>query len=275
MVRDESIANRRGKPFLEFFALALKEDYRFPTSEIFVLLFTLGTFVFSGLGSMTLYSRVTSETAYTLTSSALSVLLFVFILLILKNIAYGLGSDIEKGIVQTYFSYPLKRRSILSAKLLSALCVSVALFLGAQILSLYILAPDVVAPYFGTVLLTYAASLCYPLLIAGVVLLVTLVLRRGGLALIMGIVLYFVLEIVQGLASFVSSATGSALSLQVTSVFSPSFALARYFEFYGQTVVQVWVPSLAEVVAYVGAGYAIVVSVFLFSYFYISRRMSL
>jgi ABC-type transport system involved in multi-copper enzyme maturation permease subunit len=267
--------DERGRPFLEVFALALKEDYRFPTSEIFVLLFTLGTFVFSGFWSMMFYSGVTSETAYTLTSSALSVLLFVFILLIFKNIAYGLGSDIEKGIVQTYFSYPLKRRSILSAKLLSALGVSIALFLGAQILSLYILAPDVVAPHFGTVLLTYAANLSYPLLIAGVILLVTLVLRRGSLALFMGIILYFVLEIIQSLASFVSSATGSALSLQVMSVFSPNFALARYFQFYGQTGIKVWVPTLAQVIAYVGAGYAIVVFVFLLSYFYFSRRMSL
>ena len=267
--------NRRGRPFLELFALALKEDYRFPTSEVFVFLFILGTFVFSGFWSMMLYSGVTSETAYTLTSSALSLLLFVFILLILKSIAYGLGSDIEKGIVQTYFSYPLKRHSILSAKLLSALGVSVALFLGAQILSLYILAPDVITPYFGTVVLTYAASLCYPLLIAGVVLLVTLVLRKGGLALVMGIVLYFALEIIQSLASFLSSATGSVLGLQVTSVFSPNLALARYFQFYGQTGIQVWVPTLAEVMAFVGAGYAIVVCFFLLSYFYFSRRMSL
>jgi ABC-type transport system involved in multi-copper enzyme maturation permease subunit len=270
------MVNGKRRPFLEIFALALKEDYTFPTLEIFALLFTLGTFVFANFGSMMLYSTsVTSETAYTITSPVLSVLLLVFIILILKNIAYGLGSDIEKGVVQTYFSYPVKRRSILSAKLLSALGMALALFLGVQIMSLYILAPEVVTTHFSTVLLTYAANLSYPLMIAGVILLVTLVLRRGGSALILGIVLYFVLEIIQGLVSFASTAARFALSLQIMSVFSPNFALARYYQFYGQTGIHVWVPTLAEVLVYVGASYAIVVSIFLLSYFYFSRRMGL
>jgi ABC-type transport system involved in multi-copper enzyme maturation permease subunit len=224
-------------------------------------------------------TSVTSNTAYNVTSSALSTLLFLFIILIFKNIAYGLGSDLEKGIVQTYLSYPLKRRSVLSAKLLSAVGVSLMLLLGVQILSLYILAPDVIAPQFGTVLLTYAASLCYPLLIAGIILLVTLILRRGGSALVLGIVLYFVLEIIQNLITPITTAAqlteSGTLSLQIMSVFSPNFALARYYQFYGQTNIHVWVPTAADVMAYVGAGYAIVVSVFLVAYFYVSRRMSL
>jgi hypothetical protein len=153
------------------------------------------------------------------------------------------------------------------------------LLLGVQILSLYILAPDVIAPQFGTVLLTYAASLCYPLLIAGIILLVTLILRRGGSALVLGIVLYFVLEIIQNLITPITTAAqlteSGTLSLQIMSVFSPNFALARYYQFYGQTNIHVWVPTAADVMAYVGAGYAIVVSVFLVAYFYVSRRMSL
>jgi ABC-type transport system involved in multi-copper enzyme maturation permease subunit len=224
-------------------------------------------------------TSVTSNTAYNVTSSALSTLLFIFIILIFKNIAYGLGSDIEKGIFQTYLSYPLKRRSILSAKLLSALGVSIMLFLGVQILSLYILAPDVVAPQFGTVFLTYAASLCYPLLIAGIILLVTLILRRGGSALVLGIILYFVLEVIQTLIAPITTATKlnefGTLSLQIMSAFSPNFALARYYQFYGQTGIHVWVPTAADVIAYTVAGYAIVASIFLIAYFYVSRRMNL
>ena len=224
-------------------------------------------------------TSITSNTAYNVTSSALSTLLFIFIILIFKNIAYGLGSDLEKGTAQTYLSYPLKRRSILSAKLLSALGVSLMLFLGVQILSLYILAPDVVTPQFGTVLLTYASSLCYPLLIAGIILLLTLILRRGGSALVLGIILYFVLEIIQNLITPITTAAQlsefGTLSLQIMSVFSPNFALARYYQFYGQTGIHVWVPTAAGVVACVGAGYAIVASIFAVAYFYVSRRMSL
>jgi ABC-type transport system involved in multi-copper enzyme maturation permease subunit len=270
------MAHGKGKAFLEIFALALKEDYRFPTFEIFAFLFALGTFVLVNFGTVILYSaNITSKTAYTMTSSVLSVLLFIFIILIFKNIAYGLGSDIEKGVVQTYFSYPLKRRSILSAKLLSALGMSLALFLGVQILSLYIMAPDVVAPYLGTMLLTYAASLSYPLLIASVILLATLVLKRGDFALVLGILLYFAFAIIQSLVLFISTTTSSVLSLQIMSVFSPNFALARYYEFYGQTSVTVWVPSFAAVLGYAAASYAIVASVFLIGYFYFGRRMGL
>lgn len=270
------MANRKGRPFLEIFASALNEEYRFPILEIFAFLYVLGTFALANFASMTSMNATSEVTAYTVTSSLLGVLLFMFIILIFKNIAYGLGSDIEKGIIQTYFSYPLKRRSILSAKLLSALGVSFALFIGIQILSLYILAPDIVAPYFGTVLLTYIASLSYPLLIAGVILLVTLVFRKGGLALVLGIVIYFALSIIQSLVTSLSLATNSSLGLQLMSMFSPNYALATYYQFYGYPPSSyTWIPSFSEVLVYVGTSYVIVLAVFLLGYFYFSRRMNL
>jgi len=270
------MAKGKGRPFLEIFASALNEDYRFPILEVFAFLYALGTFALANFVPMT-FTNVTGEyTAYIVTSSLLSMPLFIFLILIFKNIAYGLGSDIEKGIVQTYFSYPLKRRSILSAKLLSALGISLALFLGIQILSLYVLAPDVVAPYLVTVLLTYAASLSSLFLIAGIILLVTLVLRRGGLALVLGIVLYFALAIIQSLVMSISLATESALGLQIISVFSPNVALATYYQVYGYPGgSQLWTPTFTEVLTYVGASYAIVFSLFLLAYFYFSRRMNL
>lgn len=271
------MAKTKGKPFLEIFASAMNEDYRFPLLEVFAFLYALGTFALVNLMPFMSTSTSGEHTAYAATSSLMSVLLFMFVILVFKNIAYGLGSDIEKGIVQTYFSYPLKRRSILSAKLLSALGASLALFLSIQISSLYILAPNIVAPYIGTVLLTYLASLSYPLLITGIILLMTLVLRRGGLALVSGIVLYFALSIVQGLVTVLSVATKSTLGLQIMSVFSPSFALAMHYQSYGYYPPnsQPWVPSFTEVLGYAGASYLIVFSLFVLGYLYFSRRMSL
>lgn len=266
----------KGSPFLEILASALNEDYRFPILEVFAFLYVLGTFAFASFASAT-STNVTSEyVAYTVTSSLLGTLVFIFMILVFKNVAYGLGSDIEKGIIQTYFSYPLKRRSILSAKLLSALGVSLALFLGVQISSLYILAPDIVAPYFGTVLLTYAASLSYPLLIAGLILLVALVLKRGGLALVLGIAFYFALGIIQNLVMSISLATNSAWGLQIMSLFSPNLALNLYYQFSGIPGWSgPWIPSFTDALIYIGASYAIVLSVFLLGYFYFSRRMNL
>lgn len=267
---------RRGKPFLEIFASALHEDYRFPILEVFAFLYALGTYVFASFAPSLSVGASGELIAYGVTASLLGVPLFVFIILIFKNVAYGLGNDIERGIIQTFFSYPLKRRWILSAKLLSALGFAFILFLSIQVSALYVLAPNVIAPYFGTVLLTYAANLSYPLLIAGIVLLITLVLRRGGLALIFGIVLYFALGIISNLAFFVAFASRSPLILQVLSVFSPNVALGQYYQYLGPFGgSELWAPTFTEVLSYVGVSYAIVASLFIVGYLYFSRRFGL
>jgi hypothetical protein len=141
---------------------------------------------------------------------------------------------------------------------------------------LYIIAPGIVMPYLGTVLLTYAASLSFPLFVAGLILLVTLVLRRGGIALVAGIMLYFAMSIVQGLLSFVAYATKSILGLQIISVLSPNVALGTYYGILQSSPLgQPWTPSFTEVLGYVGASYAITVLVFLLGYAYFTRRMNL
>jgi len=263
----------KGRPFVEVFSSALHEDYRFPIIETFAFLYALSTFMFASFVSVSTPGELV---AYGLISSLLNLPLLIFIILIFKNLAYGLGSDIEKGIIQTYLSYPIKRRWILSAKLLSALGVAILLLLSVQISALYVLAPDVVAPYIGTVLLTYAANLSFPLLIAGIILLVTLILRRGGLALILGIVLYFALGMIQTLALVVSSGTGSPISLQIASVISPNVVLDRYYQTYSPFgTSELWAPTFTEVLVYLGASYLIVASLFLVAYLYFSRRFGL
>jgi ABC-type transport system involved in multi-copper enzyme maturation permease subunit len=271
----------KGKPFLEVLSSAIHEDYRFPFLELFAFLYVLGTFVLSTFtASVTATQFSTDEAvAYSVTSSLISGSLIVFILLIFKNIAYGLGNELEKGIIQTYFSYPLKRRGILTAKLVSAIGVALLLFLGVQISALYILAPDVVLPQLGTVIITYAASLSYPLLISAIMLLLTLKLRRGGIGLVVGIVLYFAMSIVSGITLVVALASESPLVLQILSVISPTYALQYH---YGGGLSGVssllsvpWAPTLSEAVLYIGASYVLVASLFALGYFYFSRRLNL
>jgi ABC-type transport system involved in multi-copper enzyme maturation permease subunit len=270
----------KGKPFLEVLASAIHEDYRFPFLEVFAFLYAAGTFVFASFGVNIAAVGTTSQAmatanetvAYGLVSSILSTPLFIFIILIFKNIAYGLGSDLEKGIVQTFFSYPLKRWGILTAKLLSALGVALLLFLGIQISALYILAPDIVLPQFSTVLLTYAASLSYPLLIAGIMLLITLQLRRGGISLVIGIVLYFAMAIVQLIATVFAIVSESPLPFQILSAISPSLVLQQY---YAGGIGDFWAPAFSEVLLYTGVGYVIVAFVFALGYIYFSRRLNL
>ncbi len=273
----------KGKPFLEVLASAIHEDYRFPFLELFAFLYTIGTFVFASFGVTITTQDATNQAivttneaiAYGAVSSILSLPVFIFIILVFKNIAYGLGSDLEKGIIQTYFSYPLKRWRILTAKLISALGVSLLLFLGIQISALYILAPDIVLPQFGTVILTYAANLSYPLLIAAIMLLMTLILRRGGIGLVVGIVLYFAMSIISGIAFIVSFATESPLALQIISVISPSMALQQHYGGMSDILGSVWSPTLSEVLVYIGVSYVIVASLFVLGYVYFSRRLNL
>ncbi len=265
----------KGKPFLEVLSSTLHEDYRFPLLEIFAFMFVLGTFALSNFGSI-LSSQTLSGAgvAYQLTSALLSLPLVIFVFLILKNIAYGLGNDLEKGIIQTYFSYPLKRNRILTAKLLSALGTAVILFMVFQLSALYIMAPDIVMPNLGVILLTYAAGLSYPLLIAGILLLLTLFVRRGGITLVVGIILYFGLSIAASIVSFSAYATKSVVLLQAFSFISPSTVLSAYYAPSFLTA-DFWTPAFTEVAYTLAASYVIIAVFFGVSYYYFSRRLSL
>ncbi|MEM2463579.1 MAG: hypothetical protein QXY07_02725 [Candidatus Bathyarchaeia archaeon] len=265
-----------GKPFLEVLASAINEDYRFPILEIFVFLYALGTFALASfVGALSTTGVSNEAVAYSLTASVLGTPLFVFLILVFKNLAYGFGSDIEKGIIQTYLSYPLRRHQILSAKLLSAVGLSLLILLSIQIPALYLLAPDVIAGFFGTVLLTYAASLSPVLFISGIILLATLFIRRGGLSLVFGIILYFALSIVSSIMTFMAFATKSAVPLKVISIFYPNTVLNLFYHMqFLPGMEQVWTPTFLEVALYLGASYTITAFVFSLSYIYFCRRFN-
>lgn len=265
----------KGRPFLEIFAAALNEDYRFPLLEVFAFLYAVGTIAILGLAGA--FGSPSEGLAYGLITLMTGFPLFIFIILIFKNIAYGLGNDIEKGVVQTLLSYPLTRRSVLTAKLLSALGLSVLLFLSLQIFALEAFMPSVVYKYSGIVFLSYAAILSPAFLIAGIVLLLALFLRRGGLALVIGIVLYFAFSII---SSFVTifSVFGSDAALRAFGLIYPTLILGRHFltpvsPF--SPMASQWVPTLSEVLAYVGGAYLITAVVFLFAYVYFDRRFGI
>lgn len=266
----------KGKPFLELFASSLQEDYRFPLLEFFAFLYALGTFAFANIGSI-MPTASEEQSVYMLVTSITSFPILIFMILVFKNVAYGLGNDIEKGTIQTIFSYPLKRRAILTAKLLSAIGVALLVLFGIQIFALTILAPDMILPYMGTVILTYAANLSFPLLLASIILFATLLIRKGGLGIVLGIVIYFAISILQSIALFISMATRSALSLQMLAGFNPSIALQYHYGAFAAYLTGeiIWAPTIEEVLAYVGAGYLAVAIVLSLCYYFFSRRLNL
>jgi len=267
---------KKGHPFFEVFSSAVKENYRFPILEIFVFLYAFGTFVLAGL--TTFYVQANELFAFGMVVSLSGAPLLVFLILLLVNIAYGFGNDIEKGVIQTLLSYPLKRRSVLSAKLLSALGIAVLVFLGLQLFAFYVLAPEVVTRHLGTIILSYLAVLSPSFLIAGIVLLLSLTIRRGGLALVFGIIFYFAFQTVTQLVMvFLAFSAGSDTAFRVISVIIPYLVLGRYYSSAGSSPsgTAFWVPSFSEALLYIGAAYGIVAFVFLLAYVYFDRRLGI
>jgi ABC-type transport system involved in multi-copper enzyme maturation permease subunit len=266
----------KGKPFLEVLASAVHEDFRFPFLELFAFLYTLGTFAMANF-TVSVYSQVSTNeaVAFAVTTSLIGFSILIFLILVFKNIAYGLGSELEKGIIQTYFSYPLKRWALLTAKLLSGIGLSLLLFLGIQISAFYIMAPDIVSTQLSAIILTYVANLSYPLLISAIILLLTLKLKRGGIGLVVGVMLYIGMSIVSSLALVVAWATESALGLQIISVIAPTYALQYHYAGLSGISSLLWNPTLTETMLYVGGSYVIVAFVFALGYIYFSRRLNL
>lgn len=270
-------SEHRGKPFLEVFSLAVQEDYRFPTLELFAFLYALGTFILAFPFFQSSAGAMNEQTAYSMTTMLMGLPLNIFIILIFKNIAYGIGNDLEKGTIQTLFSYPLKRASILTAKLLSAILIALLVFFGTQITALYLLAPDIVSSYLNVVLLAYLANVGYALFLTAILLLLTLKTRRGGLAVVFGLILLFALSIIQGVISVLEFLGGVSWPNRILSIISPATAVSRYYSSSSMPIGSsaLWVPTFNEVLLYVSGCYVITAVLFLISYVYFSRRLNL
>jgi hypothetical protein len=123
--------------------------------------------------------------------------------------------------------------------------------------------------------LTYAANLSFPLIISGIILLLTLQLGRGGIGLVVGIMLYLGMSIASQIALLVAQATESALGVQIISMFSPNYALQYHYRALVGASSSLWNPTLSETMLYIGGSYAIVAALFILGYIYFSRRLNL
>jgi ABC-type transport system involved in multi-copper enzyme maturation permease subunit len=257
----------------EIFSLVANEEYRFPVLEVFAALFALGTLVLAGLFGSTGHFAGTDEgAAFALVNSLTGLPVLVLVVLMLKNIAYGLGNDLESGIIRTYLSYPLGRSRLLTARLLSSILVPLVLFLGISLFALDITSTETILSHPVPVALSYLGVLCYPLLIVGLALLLTLWMRKGGPALLAGILLYFASGILSTLLGFLGAALDSGLPLRIFALIRPDIALQRHYTT-GMFAEELWVPTLGEAVIYTFLGYVLVVIVYLMGYIYFSRRL--
>ncbi|RLF15607.1 MAG: hypothetical protein DRJ66_04145 [Thermoprotei archaeon] len=265
---------RKGKAFLEVLAIMLHEDYKFPVLELFVFLFVLSTFI---LMSPTSFQAITfhytkERMIYALISAQMDIPgipFLIFLILVLKNIAYGFGSDFEKGTIQVLLSYPLRRSALLTAKLISGLGIPLVMFVGIGIFALYVLFPKLVLNGITYIVISYLAFLSYGLLITAIILLLVIYLKRSGAPLAVGMAFCFLRIIARGLLDLYVEATKRTTPLKIISIFDSSLALRYYCEH------TIWSPSSSEVMGYVIISYCLVLGLFLIAYYYFSRRLDI
>ena len=255
---------RGNKLLSEVFDLTVHADYRFPQLEVFAFLCATGAFAF-GLGNVTLTHS--GSFMLTLISNLMNVPLYVFLILVLKNLAYGLGNDLQKRKIRTLLSYQAK--NVWAAKFLSTLGIGLLLFFGVQLFALIIIAPAMILTDIGTVLLTYLANIGYVLLLTAIIFLVTMLLKRGVASLVVGILVYLAIGISIQVASSSALSTSSILPLQIISLLNPSTALiANYGLASAKTA---WAPTLAESAFYLIGNYLIIAFLFFLGYYYFCR----
>ncbi len=258
---------------MEVLASILLEDHRFPLLEVSVFVYILGSFIFFNSTAIQNLAIGSEGSVYRLVVSLMGATFLILMFLMLKGIAYGLGNDLEKGVMQTFLAYPLKRRTILTARLVSSIGLSVLSFLGAQMFALIVLIPDMVWTHISTFLLCHAAILGHPLLIVSIALILTLRLKRGSVAFVVGALLYFASVMMFSLLPYVNS----GLLLDVLTLIEPRLALMRYYQDpYGTMMPEeIWRLGRFEVLSRIGASYTLIILVLVTAYLYLERRLEI
>lgn len=264
---------RGGRPFLELFSSAIREEHRFPFTEIFVFIYTFAIFFYaipllsigSGSGQASdLTQVVVKYVSLQLFTPPVSYLILIVVILMMKNISLGLGRDLDRGTIQTYLIYPIKRRNILTARLLSAILPYLAIVVGLQLLAFAIIAPTIISTQASVFALATVSALSFPLLMAGVMTL--LALRRSGFLfpVIIGVVLYPILQIT-ALFGVVFPA------LRWLYIIDPIIALAQYYQ--GLALGSTEGLSLGSVYTLIIESYLLVIIVYAAAYYFFDRRL--
>ncbi len=266
---------RRPTPFLQMLTVFLRQDFRFPILETFAFLFVLSGFFFG------VFSDYTSETAlaFGYVSAATEVTLLIFMVLIWRNVSAGLGAELEKGVMQTYFTYPLSRGRLYAARLLSSVGVPYAVFIACQLLAIAVVAPAFLVRQGPTFWLGYAADFGTPLLVTALVLLVAVLAKQGGLALVAGVFSYFVVWLFLPLLVGLAQLYNNYFAIGVIYVLNPFAPVQAYFNSlsgncYDCLITQQnYTPTLASAQLFVLTSYLLTAAIFAAGYFWFTREV--
>ncbi len=215
--------------FWRFLKLSVQEDYRMPVAELFAFLMALAplTLYASGVN----YGVLKGSAAFSFLSSALGLAAFLFLILILKNVSFGIGADLEKGITNTFLTFPMSRAKYLAAKLVSGAVIPFVMFMLAPLPVALAFAPHF--SDLGVLLLYWGIEASGMMVIIGLMVLVALATKKGSTSLIAGLALYFGSEFANAFAIFYAE-RGNRDLFYALSVLNPSeLWTIHYSRFFG------------------------------------------
>jgi len=264
--------------FLEMLSIFLRQDYHFPLLEIFAFLFVVGILLTSSLPPG--YDETYIASSY-FGSGAVSLPILVFMILVWKNISFGLGGDLEKGVMQTFLTYPLKRLRILGARLLSSVGVALVVLTLAELVVLLATMPAFAIQQASTLTLNYLAALALPILITAVVLVVCVFAKTSGLPLVVGLAFYFAAGLFLQFFVGYGVQTENSVLLGATYLLNPAIAFQEYYSHFscgppsqGFICGATWgTPGLEAAAAYLVGSYFISIALLSISALWFTRRL--
>jgi hypothetical protein len=260
------------------FAIFLKQDYQLPILETFAFLFATGVLLQSSLVQG--YNETYIAYSYFGSGGTFALPILIFMILIWKNISFGLGGDFEKGVMQTFLTYPLGRGRMLAARLLSSVGVAFGILSLAEFLVLLVMVPKFATRQMPTLILNYLSVLATPILITMIVLLVCVFVKKSGLPLTVGLISYFVMGLF--LEFFVAYAleTKNAVLLAVTYLLNPAIAFQSFYRYHfnggstGLGISSTWgIPGFGDIATYLVGSYLVSAILLVVSILWFVRKL--
>ncbi len=259
------------------FLIFAHQDYRFPTLEIFAALFVVSILLTGSLNSYTITSPLGLAIAYSYAQLIFPITLLIFMIMIMKNVSIGFGGELDKGIIQTYFGYPLSRSRILLARLLSSVGLAILLFVLIQFMVLFMLARVFFVSNLSAFALLYLGIFGNALLITAVMLLIVSLTKRGTASFITGLLLYLLLGFSSDALTSYFSFNNNYTLLVATLILNPLESFRPYYWAANgaKPVLVLWAPTFQSIISVIAANYILTAIVTGFCFLHFSRRLEI
>jgi len=273
---ERALKREKGTPMLEVLAMDIAGAYRPPIPEVLAFLYAFFPLLFSFAASATpgISLMADEERLLLVMSLSQNVLGLITIGLILKNVSYGLANELRKGLIQTYMTYPVGRGKLLFVKLLTGALVPAGYVVFSVLLFTAINMPDLAAEYPHVLALGLLAMVGELLFMASLLFITAIMVKRGGISLVAGIALIFIMQIIRTVLLIGATLTGDVAYLHAMYVLNPFTALLDHYR--GASTLpwtkSTWRPGFWDCVGYLSMHYAILIAVFTATFVYFIRR---